>query len=145
MLRSLFACATFSVVLAGCATPPSPVVRQSEVGKALDSAIRRVDAQAPYTAGPEDKPNEPAFDDGKISVVWEGEAADLLARVAKARSLDFKVYGPYPRPPLPVFVNMKGAEYDEFLRDVGHQLGQRADLVVTDSRIEIRFRGPSAL
>jgi hypothetical protein len=137
------AVSAISLFLTACATPPvakSP--GDPVVDHLLTDAYKDVGTLPRYTTGPEDKIPDPILDGPDVTVVWQGNADDLLRRVAHARGMSFGVYGPYPRQPLPVFVNMSRVAFVEFMKDVGHQFGQRADLVLTDTKIEIIYRGP---
>lgn len=72
---------------------------------------------------------------------YVNSADALLSRVARARGMDFSVTGPEPHLPLLVTVDVAGASFEEFLSIVGKQFGQRADLVLGDRKLEIRYRG----
>ncbi len=84
---------------------------------------------------------KPAVMDGAISINYAGDAKDLLKQMSAVRGKTFSVRGPQPYLPLFVMVDVKGVSFEEFLTDVGSQLGQRADLVLTNNTIEVRYRG----
>lgn len=77
---------------------------------------------------------------GGFYITYAGEAKELLRRVAVARGLAFRVRGPQPHLPLFVIVEARNVAFEEFLADVGAQFGQRADLVITNEAIEVRYR-----
>ncbi|WP_321820755.1 MULTISPECIES: DotD/TraH family lipoprotein [unclassified Burkholderia] len=130
--------------LEGCANPPVPKQPGDPVvDAALEGAYKNVAGFPGYSAGPEEKIPPPELSGDTITVVWQGDADALLRKVAVARGMEFKVYGPYPRLALPVFINMTSVPFAEFMTDVGHQFGQRADLVLTDNQIQIVYRGPA--
>jgi hypothetical protein len=129
--------------LTGCSsTPLAKSPSDPVVDRLLNDAWADASKLPSYSSGPEDKVPNAILDGPSVTVVWQGNADDLLRRVAYARKLKFGVYGPYPRQSLPVFVNMSAVPFVDFMNDVGHQLGQRADLVLTDTKIEIIYRGP---
>ena len=146
MTRRFTACKALialSVVTAGCATPPASAPAQKDPARvALETAIARK-ADLPEHAAAADIPAKPAvLAAGTVTIrSYVGEASSLLGRVARARGMAFKVTGPEPRLPLLVTVDVDGVTFEEFLGLVGHQFGQRAHLVLGDSRIEIRYRG----
>lgn len=127
------------LVLAACTTPPSPPP-VDEVSSSLESSIARVTNEPAFTSSADGKPPKVAASGPKISIVFHGDAVNLLQRVAAARSLSFKVSGPMPRRDIYVAIDLKNTSFTEFLAEVGGQMGQIADLVYTDSGIEVRYR-----
>lgn len=127
-------------MLSGCATPPAPAPAKVDPARvALERAIAR-QAELPSHAKSADTPAAPAaFGDTVTIRGFVGEAASLLSRVAKARGMTFKVTGPQPHLPLLVTVDSNDQDFVDFLRDLSHQFGQRASLVLGDGRIEIRY------
>lgn len=141
---SLMITGALGALLLGCTqTPPARQTGDPVVDGALSTAYRQIGSLPTYSAGPEEPIPAPQLGGESVTVVWQGDADSLLRKVAHARGMDFKVYGPFPRQSLPVFVNMSGVPYGEFMKDVGHQFGQRADLILTNNLIEIRYRGPA--
>jgi hypothetical protein len=133
----------FASVLAGCAAPPQPKVEGPDPARvALEQSIKRHAQAEPHTASAE-RPAPAAVMSGNSLTIraYQGDAANLISRVAKARGLSFKVNGPEPRLPLFVAIDVSDVTLEEFLNQVGHQFGQRADLVLANSHIEIRYRG----
>lgn len=126
--------------LAGCATKPvevpvddsAPGVRESlqqAMARADDAKARMETAAVPATLA------------GKsLTVIWEGDASEILKRIAMSQNLKFKQTGPMPRLPLPVFIKLRGATLSEALQVIGEQCGARADVVLTDSTIELRAK-----
>ena len=86
----------------------------------------------------------PRTSGGTVSMRYSGDAATLLAQVAEARGISFRVTGPFPR--LPLFVSYSGTDvpFEQFLREIGGQFGQRADVAPINGSyrngIEIRYR-----
>ncbi|WP_447406508.1 DotD/TraH family lipoprotein, partial [Clostridium perfringens] len=71
-----------------------------------------------------------------MTVVWEGEGAEILTRIAAAQKMRFKITGPQPRLQLLVFVKLKDVSLSDAVQAIGEQFGQRADVVLTDDTIE---------
>jgi len=133
-----------ALLLAGCATktPPKPVPVTDSAAETvrshLDRALSKPEMPA-YTKSADAKAPAPELT-GALTVTWQGDSAVLLSRIAGARGLKFKVTGPTPRIPMFIYVDVKGASWEDFLTDVGAQFGQRADLVLADDTLEIRYR-----
>lgn len=127
-------------MLSGCATPPAPAPAGVDPARlALEQAVAR-QAELPSHAKSADAPAAPAAVGDTVTIRgYVGEAAALLSRVAKARGMAFKVTGPQPHLPLLVTVDAKDQDFVDFLRDLSHQFGQRASLVLGDGRVEIRY------
>jgi hypothetical protein len=129
-----------AIFVAGCAQQPKapdntdllPGVRLS-----LREAIASVDKQKENTRAAQETADLGA---SKLTVVWEGEGAEILTRIAAAQKMRFKITGPQPRLQLPVFVKLKDVSLSEAVQAIGEQFGQRADVVLTDDTIELRMR-----
>jgi hypothetical protein len=144
-MKLVLLCVACAALLSGCEHIPTLAPKgEASVDRLLTQAYDQVGKMPAYSSGPEDAVPSAKLAGATVSVVWEGDADSLLRRVAQARGLSFKIYGPFPRLPLPVFVNMTDVPFEEFMRDVGHQFGQRADLVLKDAELEIRYRGPKS-
>lgn len=132
-----------AILLAGCATPPPPPaeVKPDPARVALEGAIKRAEALPASTASEKAKPAEVRAQDATFSMNYAGEARVLLRQVAAARGLQFRVLGPQPHLPLFVVVDQKDVSFEDFLRDVGAQFGSRAQLALTNTAIEVRYRG----
>jgi len=134
--------AAIAVTLVGCATPVAPPPAPDEAALAIDKLI--ASSPVPPHGRSAEAQVMPARMDGQTMTVkgYVGEGSALLKKVADARGLKFRLTGPEPRLPLLVVVDVEGVTFDEFLRDVGHQFGQRADVVMAaDGALEIRYRG----
>ncbi len=132
-------------VLAACAAPPKDDVVQptDPVRNSLEQSLRRVDAMPAYTSSGDataSAPN-PTIKGSLLSISYQGDAHKLLARVAKEQGKEYIVRGPRPYLPLFVVLEVKNKSLTEVLTDVGAQFGQRADLALTNSAIEVRYRG----
>lgn len=137
---SLLAALGVAAALAGCASPPAPEPGVDEVRVQLEESIKKVQAQPEFTASADRKAPQARADGPTISVVYHGEATNLLRRIAASRGIGFKVVGPHPRRDMFISVDMRDASFEEFLSEVGHQFGQLATLALTDAGIEVRYR-----
>jgi len=130
------------VLLSACTTTiPAPAPKEdAESAQMLSSAISRVAAAPASTTSADAKAVPAQMAGGRITVNFAGEAKDLLRQMASPRTVEYKVRGPQPHLPLFVIVDVKNVTFEEFLTDVGSQFGQRADLVLTNKSIEVRYR-----
>lgn len=130
-----------SIGLTGCASPAAVAApeKMDPAAVSLDQALSKKAALRP--AGPEVAPALPTYSD-KVSVSFLGDASTLLSDAAKGRGTDwtFQVTGPQPRLPIYVQVNVKEASFQDFLRGVAEQLGQRADIALNGKSLELRYR-----
>lgn len=129
------------LALSACMTPPpAPSADKPDpAAMVLDKAL--LPTVAAKKVGPEVPAVKPVYGD-TTTVSFLGDAATLLADAAKGRGGDWKfaVSGPQPRLPIYVQVNAKGVAFADFLKDVAEQLGQRADIALSGSTIELRYR-----
>jgi len=113
---------------------------EKAISAQIDSAISQVKDLPGWSVAADAVP-QPATMGGKyVSGSFQGDAAQLLGILAKSRGMDFRVTGPNPRLPLFVFVDAQGMTFEELLRDVDKQFGQRASVVLGNNVIEIRYR-----
>jgi hypothetical protein len=125
----------------GCSTPPPPDKKPDESRAMIDAALKRADELPRHTASADSQAPPAVMKSTEMSISYVGEAKDLLRQVSASRQLAFRVRGPQPYLPLFVIVEVKGVSFEEFLSDVASQFGQRATLALTDSAIEVRYRG----
>lgn len=127
------------LVVAGCATPPAPapapvdpvdaaITKSSERGKAEPSVGVDVDRV------------KPVYQWGGVTVDYFGDASILLADMAKGLGMRFRVTGPAPGMPIYVRAQSAGEPAQEVLRRIALQFGGRADVVLRDDAIELRYR-----
>ncbi|CAN7751649.1 DotD/TraH family lipoprotein [Duganella sp. LjRoot269] len=138
-IRVMFAVA-IGAVLVGCAAEhpmekpvdDSPGVRlsiQAAIKRADESKEAMIDATVPASLAGD-----------TMTVIWEGDAAEILKRIATAQKLTFKNTGPQPRLPLPVFIKLRNVTLAQALEAIGEQCGGRADVVLNESSIELRSK-----
>jgi len=139
MLRNIL-CLALIALAAGCAQQ-KPAAEANDfvpgVRLSLKEAITSVDRQKEITRSAQESANLGA---SKMTVVWEGEGAEILSRIAVAQKMKFKITGPQPRLQLPVFIKLKDVTLQEAVRAIGEQFGQRADAILTDDAIELQMR-----
>ena len=134
--------AALAAGLDGCMTAPVATPQTNEVGDALEESMARVDKMPAHNKSADQKAPNATLTGGLITIrSYQNDATKLLARVAAARGMKFSVQGPEPRLPLFVSIDVENITFEEFLTTVGHQFGQRADIVMTNGAIEIRYRG----
>ena len=134
------------VLLSACETVKKPFVSSEEqaqqiaLSHQIDSALKRVSDQPRWASSLDDRASFASFNTNEVSVSYQGSAADLMKAVAASRGESFKVTGPQPHTPIFVFVETENQPFNEFLRDLSLQFGQRADIARTNSGFEIRYR-----
>lgn len=140
MLKTLkMSALVFAAFLAACSSVP-PVAQESDkTGVALDEVLNEQSSAKIVRA--DAKPAPAVMSGPALSMQFTGEARTLLKQVAAARGMTFKVLGPQPHLPLFVLIDAKSVSLEDFLVDVGSQMGQRADVVLTANSIEVHYRG----
>lgn len=132
------------VVTTGCSTQSQNLGKPGETAKAvrlqLEGALGRVQSQPNWSDAADNAAPRPNFASDSISVAWQGDAAVFLNEVARQRFLKFTVTGPQPRMPIYIYVNATQTAYLDLLRDVDKQFGQRANVVLGDGYMELRYR-----
>lgn len=134
-------------VMGGCVSVPKnpdPITAERAHQVALDvqleRALKRVQDQPRWSSSLDDRAAFASFNTNAVSVSFQGSAADILKAIAASRGLGFKITGPQPHIPIFVFVHSKDQPFEEFLRDLDKQFGQRASIVWTDTDFELRYR-----
>lgn len=114
------------------------------VGRLLDAEIGR--PMAPHTRSEEVRGPTPVLMGPLITIdSYQGEASILLKRMAAANGRSFEILGTEPRLPLFVHVHAINKDFKSVLADIGSQFGGRADLVLTPSHIQIRYKRAQTL
>lgn len=76
----------------------------------------------------------------RLSVDWDGDAAELLSQLAHRRGLTLRMTG--VRLPLPVTIHEQNITFETLLRLVQVQINWRASLVQTATSLEVTFLPP---
>lgn len=74
------------------------------------------------------------------SIVWYGDAIELLTKMAHDQKIKFKFTG--VRLPLPLAIKSIDASYDDILSLIKSQIGYRAELTQSDGSMFLRFNHP---
>ncbi|CAG9261013.1 Conjugal transfer protein TraH [Burkholderia diffusa] len=89
------------------------------------------------------RPPEHIIDDrNRVTLWWQGDAIQLLDKLAHDRGLTFSYIG--VRMPLPVNVNVENETYDTILRLVRTQIGYRAQITRDQDRLVLQFNRPQS-
>lgn len=128
------------LTLVACTTTPPPVASTDPAAAELDRLFAKSANQPLFTGSADAKAPAPRLHEGKLWVTWRGDAYGLLKNFEPLTGQKVSVTGPTPRMPLYVQVHAIGVPVDEVMRDIGYQLGQRADLVLGSNGVEIRYR-----
>ncbi|MFA5593026.1 MAG: DotD/TraH family lipoprotein [Micavibrio sp.] len=150
----LCACLALVLILAACAPPkrnPQVVASPDKVSlmlaEAADKAAGSLEtlaaieqARAPGIAV-EPIHNAPEELMRAMTVTWVGPPEQILRRLADRASYNFVALGNRPPVPLVVNVDVRNQPVIEILRDIGLQLGVRADVKVDSTRhmIELHY------
>lgn len=141
--------------LSACANQPKPqlVVEPENVtmrlAQAADRASSALDtlASIEQTRTPTDLPplaaNAPPELRRSVTVNWIGPIAPIAKQLADRASYRFDITGNVPETPVIVSMNVRSQPVIEGLRDLGLQLGGRAELKVDASQrvIELHYAG----
>jgi defect in organelle trafficking protein DotD len=111
----------------------------------LDAAVKIQSSHAAlYQAGALNSINvKPSSEFGQnlYSVVWYGDAIQLLAKMAKDQNMKFKYSG--VRLPLPVSIKSIDANYNDTLSIIKSQIGYRAELSQSGKTMSLIFNRPN--
>jgi len=150
----LCACLALSLMLSACGPPKrnaqvvaSPDKVSLMLAEAADRASNSLETLAAIeqtkSPGVAVQPihNAPEELSRAMTITWVGPPEDLLRKLADRASYNFVALG--NRPPVPLVVNtdVQNMPVIEILRDIGLQLGVRADVKVDSTRqiIELHY------
>ena len=139
------AIALLACSFAGCATQPAPV---DPTGRMLDTQLNdsahKIDAmlgeisRAGGISAVAPKAGTVVVTGEFVTVEWQGDAPEVLRKLADAKGLRFAVMG---RPvPVPVSINATNTNFVQVLENIGTQLGGRADVVLKTDALELHYR-----
>jgi len=136
-----------SLVLTGCATQQKVDNAQSEIDRQILEASQKIQAaQADlYQAGALNQPTKKlpisiVDNQQRVTVSWQGDALQLLNKLAHDRGLTFSFMG--VRMPLPINIDVKDASYDSVIQMLRAQIGYRADINQTADKLVLQFNRP---
>ena len=155
ILRNLTLFSLGALMIAGCTNRviESPQIAASPdkvslmLAEAADRASRSLETLAAVeqakSPGVAVQPihNAPLELQRTISVEWIGPAEQIAQKLADRASYQFFAYGDPPPVPLLVNINVEDRPVIEVLRDIGLQLGVRADVKVDATRkvVELHY------
>ncbi|MFJ1470274.1 DotD/TraH family lipoprotein [Massilia orientalis] len=128
-----------AAVLVGCASP-QPVEEPDNTPGVRTSILQAAERAEAKKAQMADAATPASLSGNTMTVIWEGDASEILKRIAAAQKLTFKHTGPQPHLALPVFIKLRNVTLAQALTAVGEQCGGRADVVLNDSSIELRSK-----
>jgi defect-in-organelle-trafficking protein DotD len=141
---------SISLVLAGCATTKpktTPNNAQVEVDRQILEASRKIQfAQAElYQAGAVNQETTkvpiPITDDRQhVTLSWQGDALQLVTKLARDRGLDLSVMG--VRMPLPVNIDVKNTPYSTVIQMLRAQIGYRAEISEQSDTLVLQYNRP---
>lgn len=139
--------ALLPVMLAGCQTPPAPANHAIPVRSAQQLPVQQLTAtqQSLAAAGHLNQASSLfarhiTSNTQRISVSWDGDAAELLAQLARQRGLKFATSG--PRLPLPVTLHVRNVTVNDLLRIIATQTNWRARIDQQYDALHIYYQLP---
>ncbi|HDR9034177.1 TPA: DotD/TraH family lipoprotein [Burkholderia vietnamiensis] len=131
--------------VAGCAQPP---VAGDPTGRMLDAQLnesaKKIDrllgdiSRAGGLSSVAPKTGTVVVNGDLVTVDWQGDAPEVLRKLAEAKGLKFAVLG--RAVPVPVSVDTTNESFIDVLQNIGTQLGGRADVVLKTDALEIHYR-----
>jgi len=136
-----------TALAAGCASPPA-VVAPAEpalpVLSALERSAQNIERLMIELQGMR-LPEARTLPTGQgITLRFNGEARDVLARLAQMRGLKFVTTGA-PALPLPVSLNESNVSLEELLTKIGSQTGHRAWVILDNTSLTLEYRAQTSL
>ncbi len=135
------------VALTGCASQPKVGDAQAEIDRQLLAASQKIQAaQADlYQAGAinQETTKSPVAitdDSQRITLSWQGDALQLLTKLAHDHGLVFSFMG--VRMPLPVSIDVKDLPYGAVIQILRAQIGYRADINQYPDRLVLQYNRP---
>ncbi|MBU2708700.1 DotD/TraH family lipoprotein [Zooshikella marina] len=75
-----------------------------------------------------------------INIAWDGDALQLLNKLARDRGLKFAFTG--VRQPLPVSISEENTTFNEVIRNISAQVGYRANVAVYSDKLLLQYNPP---
>ncbi|WP_157721070.1 DotD/TraH family lipoprotein [Burkholderia ubonensis] len=131
--------------IAGCAQPPVAV---DTTGRMLDAQLnesaQKIDrllgdiSRAGGLSALAPRSGSVTINGDLVTVQWQGDAPEVLRKLADAKGLKFAVMG--RAVPIPVSIDTTNSNFVQVLENIGTQLGARADVVLRTDTLEIHYR-----
>ncbi|RDU98740.1 DotD/TraH family lipoprotein [Trinickia dinghuensis] len=139
------AVSVLACVLAGCATQTEPV---DPTGRMLDSQLNdsahRIDtllgdiSRAGGISAVAPQHGVVLVTGDFITVRWNGDAPEVLRKIAEAKGLKFSISG---KPvAAPIAIDATNTDFVSVLENIGTQLGARGDVILKSDSLELRYR-----
>ncbi|ECC7842432.1 hypothetical protein DD978_20700 [Salmonella enterica] len=134
-------------MISGCSVQNSVTesISASKINKSIDDAIAAIQKTQielyQYGAISQKKNGITGgiYSDGvKIDANWNGDAAELLKKMADQRNYSFRIIG--NKLPLPVTVKVDKSSYKQVLELIQVQIGYAASIMVNNSRREMQLQ-----
>ncbi|EIK1335947.1 DotD/TraH family lipoprotein [Salmonella enterica] len=134
-------------LISGCSMPrvEHETTNSSKINKSISDAIAAIQKTQielyQYSATSQNKNGISGgiYADGvKIDANWNGDAAELLKKMAEQRNYSFRVIG--TKLPLPVTVKVEKFSYKQVLELIQVQIGYAASIMVNNSRREMQLQ-----
>ncbi len=132
--------------VAGCASQPPVAVDQT--GRMLDTQLnesaQKIDrllgdiSRAGGLSSVAPKTGTVVVKGDLVTVDWQGDAPEVLRKLADAKGLKFAILG--RTVPVPISIDATNESFIDVLQNIGTQLGGRADVVLKTDALEIHYR-----
>lgn len=133
---SLVGCA--SVTPNGSQTMPQPPSTPDPAASRIEAAIAQ--GQGERKADVDTARPQASYSWSRTTTDYFGDAAVFLREVAQGVGVRAVISGPQPTIPIFIRIQAENEPLDEVLRRVAEQLGGRADVVLRNTSIEMRYR-----
>lgn len=143
-----FAALLAAAILSGCASKQPEVSAQSLVDQQILESSQKIEAAQVdlYQAGALNsrvvmrEPGTSLNDKDFVTISWQGDALQLLTKLAQDRGQRFEYMG--VRMPLPVNINVKGVQFDAVLAMLRAQIGYRAVITQVPGKLVLQYNRP---
>lgn len=138
-----------SLAIAGCAHQPAnedEVDVQKSIDEQIMDAAKKIQAAQSdlYQAGAigqvTAKPPVVLSQGDLITLSWQGDAVQLLQKLARDRGLVFATMG--VKLPLPVNIDVQDTSYEDLMRLISSQVGYRATIGEYNGQLMLRYNQP---
>jgi defect in organelle trafficking protein DotD len=142
-----FLAALLGMALVGCAATPRIEDPRTEIDRQILDATKKIQAaqtelyQAGAVNSETDKRSVVVTENQQlVTVTWQGDALQLLNKLARDRGLQFAFMG--VRQPLPVNVEVKNMPFADALEQVRAQVGYRASVTQSAEKLLLHYNRP---
>ena len=137
-----------AIALTGCASKQPDVSAQALIEQQILEASQKIEAAQVdlYQAGALNSrvvmryPNTNLDDKQFVTIDWQGDAVQLLTKLAQDRGERFEYMG--LRLPLPVNIKVNGVQYQAVLSMLRAQIGYRAAITETPGKLVLQYNRP---